>query len=52
MGGVLKSITNPAAMMRTWDTNGDGVLSKIEFRQQVRKLNIGADYHETDALFA
>lgn len=52
LGGLLKSMTNPAAMMRTWDTNGDGVLSKIEFRQQVRKLNIGADYHETDALFA
>jgi len=51
LGDVLKSITNPAAVMRTWDTNGDGALSKIEFRQQVRKLGIGADYRETDALF-
>ena len=27
------------------------MLSRIEFRQQVRRLNIGADYHETDKLF-
>ena len=36
LGGVFKSITNPALMMKSWDTNGDGVLSKIEFRQQAR----------------
>mmetsp|Transcript_49027 Transcript_49027/g.127984 ORF Transcript_49027/g.127984 Transcript_49027/m.127984 type:complete len:545 (+) Transcript_49027:159-1793(+) len=39
-------------MIRKWDANGDGEISKIEFRQVVRNiLKIKADNKEVDELF-
>lgn len=52
LGNALRRASAPPVeLMKAWDMNGDGMLSRIEFRQQVRRLNIGADYHETDKLF-
>ena len=39
-------------IMREWDTNKDGELSKVEFRQAVRnKLGLKAQNNEIDAVF-
>jgi Ca2+-binding EF-hand superfamily protein len=38
--------------MREWDPNGDGKISKMEFRQDIRKLlGMETDVREIDALF-
>ena len=39
------------SLMKQWDPNRDGTISKMEFRQCVRKLVPGADIKECDALF-
>ena len=38
-------------LIRSWDPNGDGDVSKMEFRQNVRKLINKPDVKEVDALF-
>ena len=40
-------------LVRLWDKNDDGVLSKIEFRQAVRtpELGVSAKNSEIDAMF-
>ena len=36
----------PQVLLKSWDTNVDGVVSRIEFRQHVCELVPGADYRE------
>ena len=38
-------------LIRLWDTNGDGELSRMEFRTHVARLDLGASYKEIDVLF-
>ena len=38
-------------VLKEWDSNGDGEISKVEFRQHVKELVPDGDYHEVDALF-
>lgn len=38
-------------LMREWDPNGDGVITKMEFRQDVRKLLGNPNINEVDALY-
>ena len=40
-----------AEMMRQWDPNRDGTITKMEFRQNVRKLVDKQDVKEVDKLF-
>ena len=42
----------PEVLIRRWDSNGDGALSRMEFRRNVLKLKLGdATYKEIDELF-
>ena len=38
-------------LLRDWDPNRDGTISKMEFRQDVRKLVPGTDVKDADRLF-
>lgn len=40
-----------AELIREWDPNGDGSITKMEFRQDVRKLLDKPDVRDIDALF-
>jgi Ca2+-binding EF-hand superfamily protein len=43
---------SPTALVKEWDKNGDGELSKIEFKQAVRlTLNLKASNDEIDEIF-
>ena len=41
-----------ADLMSQWDPNGDGSISKMEFRVDVRKILDKANVKEVDALFS
>lgn len=49
---ILQSGKSIASLIREWDKNGDGVLSKIEFKQAVRlNLVIKASNEEIDSIY-
>ncbi|KAL1524637.1 hypothetical protein AB1Y20_019524 [Prymnesium parvum] len=42
---------HPQRLMQEWDSNGDGFISKGEFRQNARRLGLVATQKEIDQLF-
>uniref|UniRef100_A0A7S3EW13 EF-hand domain-containing protein n=1 Tax=Haptolina ericina TaxID=156174 RepID=A0A7S3EW13_9EUKA len=49
---LLKKNIRAVDWLRSWDTNGDGMIQKEEFYEHVAGLGIQADKEEMDALFS
>lgn len=48
---TLCSSTQAADILRSWDSDGDGVINRKEFHKSVRALGLEASDEEMDALF-